>query len=201
MTQTIDFWFSIGSTYSYLTVMRLAQVADATDISFHWRPFNVRAIMMEMHNRPFVDKPAKAAYMWRDIERRAAMYGLPARLPAPYPLEELEQANRVAIVGWNEGWCADYTRAAYRRWFQLGQPAGSSPNVENSLTDIGEDPKRVIELADSQEIVDALEQATYEAKKLGIFGSPNFVAQGELFWGDDRLMDAVSWLREGRVTQ
>ena len=44
----IDFWFSIGSTYSYLSVMRLPQVVGETGVSFHWRPFNVRAIMREM---------------------------------------------------------------------------------------------------------------------------------------------------------
>ncbi|TIT86612.1 MAG: 2-hydroxychromene-2-carboxylate isomerase, partial [Mesorhizobium sp.] len=70
----IDFWFSIGSTYTYLSVMRLAEVAAETGIEFRWRPFNVRAIMIEMDNIPFAKKPAKAAYMWRDIERRAAMY-------------------------------------------------------------------------------------------------------------------------------
>ena len=201
MTQPIDFWFSIGSTYSFLTVMRLDDLADAADISFRWRPFNVRALMIEMDNRPFVNKPAKMAYMWRDIERRTDMYGLTAKLPAPYPLEELELANQIAVVGSREGWCAAYTQAAYRRWFQLGQPAGSSANVENSLTEIGEDPERVLNLAESQEIVQALSQATGEAKGLGIFGSPSFVVGGELFWGDDRLADAVSWYKGGRVTE
>ena len=86
MTQSIDFWFSIGSTYSFLTVMRLDAYAEAAGVSFRWRPFNVRTLMSEMDNRPFADKPAKMAYMWRDIERRAGMYGLTARLPAPYPL-------------------------------------------------------------------------------------------------------------------
>lgn len=200
MPQTIDFWFSIGSTYSYLSVMRLDQVANSTGIAFRWRPFNVRTIMIEMDNVPFVGKPAKTAYMWRDIERRAAMYGLPARVPAPYPLEELERANRVAIVGSREGWCADYAKATYRRWFQRGQPAGGSPNLEDSLGEIGEDPERVVALAETPEIAEALQQATAEAKELGIFGSPTFVAGDELFWGDDRLMDAVSWCREGMVT-
>ncbi len=71
----IDFWFSIGSTYSYLSVMRLAQIQDETGIEFRWRPFNVRAIMIEMDNIPFAKKPAKAAYMWRDIERRGIIAG------------------------------------------------------------------------------------------------------------------------------
>ncbi|TIR92377.1 MAG: 2-hydroxychromene-2-carboxylate isomerase, partial [Mesorhizobium sp.] len=106
----IDFWFSIGSTYTYLSVMRLAEVAAETGIEFRWLPFNVRAIMIEMDNIPFAKKPAKAAYMWRDIERRAAMYRMVPKLPAPYPLAELERANRVALIAAREGWCEAYAR-------------------------------------------------------------------------------------------
>jgi len=104
----IDFWISIGSTYSYLTVMRLKAVEQETGVAFRWRPFSVRAIMIEQKNIPFVGKPVKLAYMWRDIERRARARGLKPRVPAPYPLKEFDLANRVAIVGESEGWCADY---------------------------------------------------------------------------------------------
>ena len=67
----IEFWYAIGSTYSYLSVMRLTALAEETGIAFDWRPFNVRAIMIEQDNIPFATKPARAAHMWRDIERRA----------------------------------------------------------------------------------------------------------------------------------
>jgi 2-hydroxychromene-2-carboxylate isomerase len=67
----MDFWFSIGSTYSYLSVMRLDRVEQETGVVFNWRPFNVREIMLEMDNIPFRTKPLKLACMWRDIERRA----------------------------------------------------------------------------------------------------------------------------------
>ncbi len=191
----MDFWFSIGSTYSYLSVMRLAEVAAATRITFRWRPFNVRTIMREMENIPFANKPVKAAYMWRDIERRSAMYGLGPRLPAPYPLEKLELANRVAIVAAAEGWVADYTRAAYRHWFEEGDPAGSEPNLSRSIEESGHAPARVIELANSPAGTEGLDAATAEARQLGIFGSPTFVVGRELFWGDDRLEDPIGWER------
>jgi 2-hydroxychromene-2-carboxylate isomerase len=195
----IDFWLSVGSTYTYFSVMRLREVEDRTGIGFNWRPFNVRAIMLEQNNRPFVGKPVKTAYMWRDIERRAVRYGLPVRVPAPYPLQEFERANRIAIVGEQEGWCADYARATYRRWFQDGLEAGIEPNLSESLREIGQDPTRVIARAESDEIAAALQKATEEAKSLGVFGSPSFVVGRELFWGDDRLDDAIAWYRSGTL--
>ena len=156
----------------------------------------MRAIMIEMDNIPFAKKPVKAAYMWRDIERRAAMYGMVPKLPAPYPLAELERANRVAIVAANEGWCEAYAKESYRRWFEMGELAGSEPNVSASIEKAGQNPGRVLRHAESDSAKAELAAATEQAKALGIFGSPSFVVDGELFWGDDRLDDAIRWLKQ-----
>ena len=195
----IDFWFTMGSTYSFLSVMRLPELQRATGISFRWRPFHLLVILQEMKHVPFADKPAKSAYMWRDIERRAAMYGIAAQLPAPYPAKQSVVANLIATVGMREGWGADYARAAYRRWFQLGQETGSEPNVSQSLLDIGQEPARVLALARSEDAKAALTAETDAAREMGIFGSPTFAVDRELFWGDDRLEDAISWYRSGHV--
>ena len=195
----IDFWYSIGSTYSYLTVMRLPKAAQAAAVTFRWRPFNVRHVMVVQNNIPFKDKPEKIAHMWRDIERRAARYGLAPAIPAPYPLPGLVLANQVAILGAEEGWAEAYTRATYRRWFDAGQTAGEEPNLSESLTEIGQDPRRVLATAGSARIVEALSQATQQAMERGVFGSPTFIVDGELFWGDDRLEDAIAWARAGKL--
>jgi 2-hydroxychromene-2-carboxylate isomerase len=194
----IDFWFSIGSMYAFLTVMRMDRVEDTTNVRFVWRPFSVRKIMVEMDNRP-ASKPKKLEYMWRDIHRRAAMYGFAFEGEAPYPLKNFDLANRVAMVGAREGWCADYVRATYRRWFIDKQECGSEPNLSDSLREIGEDPARIIALAESAEIARAYDDATDEARRIGIFGSPTFVSRGEVFWGDDRLEDAVIWHERGTL--
>jgi len=195
----IDFWYSIGSTYSYLTILRLPKVARKEGVDIRWRPFNVRHVMVEQNNIPFKDKPIKTAYMWRDIERRAPRYGLSPKLPAPYPLSGLVLANQVALLGFEEGWGEAYTRVTYRRWFEAGQPAGENPNLCDSLVEVGQDPARVVEIAQSQEIVDALERETAQAMELGVFGSPSFVVKDEVFWGDDRLEDAIAWAKFGRL--
>jgi 2-hydroxychromene-2-carboxylate isomerase len=195
----IDFWFSVGSTYTYLTVTRLPEVAKRTGVSFRWRPFSVRAIMREMDNVPFSTKPVKAAYMWRDIERRAAACGHPVQVPAPYPLPEFDLANRIAVLGAREGWCEAYVRASYARWFQQGLPSGSEPNLSDSLREIGHDAERVVAEANSDKIAATYDAATDEARALKIFGAPSFVVGDEVFWGDDRLEDAISWHQHGQV--
>ena len=200
MPDPIDFWFSAGSTYSFLSVMRLPQISRETGIPFRWRPFNVRSIMKAMDNRFLAGKPEKYAYMWRDISRRASAYGLTANVPVPHPIAQIETANMLAVRAAAEGWCEAYAQGTFRRWFELGQEPGSEPNVSATLRECGQSPDDLLSWCRTPAAASALEAATAEARALGIFGSPNFVVGGtELFWGDDRLVDAIAWYRHGSL--
>lgn len=195
----IDLWMSVGSTYSFLTVMRMGDIEKKYGVRFDIRPFSVRQIMVEMDNIPFSTKPLKSDYMWRDIERRASLFGIDVKVPAPYPLPGFDLANQIAILGVQEGWERDYILATYKLWFQKGLPAGQEPNLSKCLKSIGLDPEVVIAGAQSDEIVAAYELATSKARSLGIFGAPSFVSHGEMFWGDDRMEEAVLWHLERKL--
>ncbi|CAD0183332.1 DSBA-like thioredoxin domain protein [Ruegeria sp. THAF57] len=195
----IDFWYSIGSTYSFLTIMRLDDWCAENDVAVAWRPFNVRSVMSEQKNIPFAGKPVKSAYMWRDIERRAAKYHIHAHLPAPYPISDLELANQVALMGIQDGWGKSFTQNLYRIWFEDGIEAGSEAAISEALLRCQQDPRLTLARARSPDAVSALEFETDRASRLGVFGAPSLVVRGEVFWGDDRLDDALSWSRVGHV--
>ncbi len=195
----IDFWFSIGSTYSFLTISRLDEWCDENSATVNWRPFNVRTVMLQQQNVPFAGKPAKSAYMWRDIERRAAKYHLHAKLPAPYPVSDLPLANQVALLGMGEDWGKNFVQSLYRVWFEDGIEAGSEAALSEALHRCQQDPRLILARARSPDTVEALEIETEKAIDLGVFGAPSFVVNGEVFWGDDRLDDALSWARVGHV--
>lgn len=190
---SLDFWFSVGSTYTYLSVMRLDTVERQSGVTFRWRPFDVRAIMLEMDNIPFSTKPIKERYMWRDIERRAKKYSLPWSGIPSYPPNHLGFINRVALVGAEEGWCAQYVKATYQRWFRTRQDPSLESELMATLKGIGQHPDEVLASAASEKMKAALQSQTDAARALQIFGSPNFVVGKEVFWGDDRLEDAIQW--------
>ena len=193
----VDFWFSIGSTYTYLAVNRLSEVSKKEDIKFNWYPFSVRKIMMDMDNIPFTppSKKIKSDYMWRDIERRAKFYGFEAKVPAPYPLKEFDLANQIAILGMNEGWGIDYVTSTYKRWFQLGKEPATEPNITEILQELNLDKEDTLNKAQSSEINNQYLDNTDKAYKNGVFGSPTFIYEGEVFWGDDRLDDCIKWIK------
>tara|TARA_B100000886_G_scaffold261956_1_gene186678 strand:+ start:130 stop:729 length:600 start_codon:yes stop_codon:yes gene_type:complete len=192
----INFWFSIGSTYTYLSVNRISEVAKRENLSINWRPFSVRKIMMDMDNIPFTppSKKVKSDYMWRDIERRAKFYGFDAKVPAPYPLSQFDLANQIAILGMLEGWGVDYVYKTYQRWFQQGKEPATEPNLTEIFEELDLDHDETIKKANEDKIKDQYLQNTETAYKNGVFGSPSFIYEGEVFWGDDRLEDCIKWI-------
>ena len=191
----IDFWFSIGSTYTFLSVNRIHDVEKKENIKFNWHPFSVRKIMMDMDNIPFTppSKKIKSDYMWRDIERRAKFYGFEAKVPAPYPLSQFDLANQIAILGMNEVWGVSYVLKTYQRWFQQGKEPAVEPNLTEILEELNLDTSKIMEHAQDPKINDQYIKNTEEAYKKGVFGSPSFIYKGEVFWGDDRLEDCIKW--------
>lgn len=196
---TIDFWFTMGSTYTCLAASRLAEVEHRTGLSFRWRPFDFRTLLRERNYSPFPPGSPRTAYMWRDIERRAAMYGIQVHVPAPYPVADSWHANCVALLGMQEGWGARFVPSAYRRWFLFGEENGGEANLRAALAEAGQDYQRVVALARSDRLKRDLEMQTDEARRLNLVGSPSFMVGDEMFWGDDRLQDAIDWAKHGRV--
>lgn len=188
----LDFFYFFGSVYAYPSVLRIAALAEAAGVKVRWRPFNVRPLMRE-NNVALRDEAQKVRYMWRDIERRAAWHGLPFVKPPIWPTEPDLLACRVAMVAAEEGWVAPYSVESFRAWYLEGLPMGSTESLQAILPRVGQDPGRVLALADRPEATARLEAETEAARKLGAFGSPTFAVGEELFWGDDRLEEAVAW--------
>ena len=193
----IDFYFSIGSTYTYLSVTRILDVEQKHGVKFNWKPFSVRAIMKEMNNIPFPkDKKNKVDYMWRDIERRAEGYGFFAKTPVPYPLTQFDLANKLAILGLKEGWGVDYVQITYKRWFQENKEPAIEPNISEICSKLKLDKEKITSKANSEEIEKEYLANTDSARKNKIFGSPSFIVNNEIFWGDDRMEDAINWSKK-----
>jgi len=188
----IDFFQFYGSIHSYLSVMRITKLAAGAGVIVRWRPFNLREILIEQNNTDFVKNPVKMSYFWRDIERRAKKLGIKFRGPAPYPADPDLVALRTGIVAAQQGWCESYSVATFKAWFLDQRPPGRDNNVADILAGLGKNAQEILALAVSDETAARLKAETQAARNLGIFGSPSFAVGKEIFWGDDRLDDAMA---------
>jgi len=192
--KTLDLWFEFGSTYSYPAVARARPVADAAGIEVRWQPFLLGPLFADqgLTDSPFNLYPAKGRYMWRDMERRCEGFGLPFRRPTAFPRNGL-LAARIACTGLGSDWLPDFVLAVYTANFAEDRDIASPEVLAGILGAMGLDAEAVVREAGSPANKQRLRDQTERARTLGIFGAPTFAVGDELFWGHDRLGDAVAW--------
>ena len=120
---------SIGSTYTYLTALRLSKFIQSNDFDISFKIINIRWIMKKMDNVPFPpSKPSKVNYMWKDIQRRAEIYQIPIPKILPYPLKYFDEANLYALTALEEGWFVQYLQEHLSMVIFRRDLAGSDEN-------------------------------------------------------------------------
>ena len=191
---TVEIWFEFASTYSYLTVMRAEAELRAKAVPFNWKPFLLGPIFRDKgwNTSPFLLDEIKGAHMWRDMERRAAHYGLPFQRPSPWPMNPI-RAARVMTAALEEPWCGDFARAVFTAQYGRGEDISTEGVLGAALETCGVEAEPWLALAQADATKASLRARTEQARTHGIFGAPSFVVEGELFWGDDRLEDAMGW--------
>jgi 2-hydroxychromene-2-carboxylate isomerase len=194
-TASLEFWFEFGSTYSYLSAARIESVAEAASVPVLWEPFLLGPIFAELgwDDSPFNVYPAKGRYMWRDVKRLCEKYDIPFARPSRFPRNGL-LAARIACLAMvrSEPWLPEFARAVFRANFAGDREIGDTAEIRSLLDSLGQPADDIVEQAQAPENKLRLREQTQRAKDLGIFGAPSFVVGGELFWGNDRLEDALA---------
>ena len=193
----IEFWFDFGSNYSYLSVMRIEALAAERSVAVRWRPFLLGPIFRALgyENSPFVLQKQKGAYVWKDMERQCRKYGLALTRPTDFPRTAL-LAMRVALLGAEQQWIGAYCRGIMQLNFAHDRDIGSVEVVSEALDQLGLPAQQLIADAQTDANKLRLREQTERAAAKGIFGAPTFFAGEEMFWGNDRLEDALAFCVE-----
>jgi len=191
---TVEFWFEFASTYSYPAAMRVAKVAQAAGVDLVWRPFLLGPVFagQGLTDSPFNVFEQKGRYMWRDVARICEADGLAFKKPPSFPQNGLK-AERIALIGLDEGWGEEFARRVYVANFAEGLSISDDDVLARLLENIGQGVSDVAARAYAQDNKDRLKAQTLRAIELGIFGAPSFTVEGELFWGNDRMEAAFEW--------
>ncbi len=192
----IEFWFEFGSNYSYLSVMRIESAAAAADCAIVWRPFLLGPVFKSFgwDTSPFVLQKEKGAYMWRDMQRECAKYDLPWTQPTEFPRAAV-LPGRVAAYGTDKPWIGEFCRQVMTQNFVDDVSINDTDAVTRALQAAGQPADEIIEQALEPANKGRLRQWTEEAQSRGIFGAPTFFVGEEMFWGNDRLDDAIAFAK------
>ena len=189
----IQFWFDFASTYSYLSAARIEQAAAAHGVSVSWQPFLLGPIFSDQgwDTSPFNLYPAKGRYMWRDMERICNMRKLAFQRPEQFPQNGLTAA-RLALAIESQRQRARFVWSVFAAEFAAGRDISDASVLAECLTSAGASVDIPGRTGDA-DIKAKLFAQVDQARALGIFGAPSFIVGDELFWGDDRLDDAISY--------
>ncbi len=200
--KAIEFWFDFGSNYSYISAMRIEKAAAAAGKQVLWRPFLLGPIFKSFgwDSSPFVLQKAKGNYVWRDMERECEKYGIGWTRPTAFPRAAVLPL-RVAIAASEEPWVGDFCKRVMQMNFVADRDIDSVPAVTEVLEQLQVPVALWLEKSQSAENKLKLRAQTESAQSKGIFGGPTFFVDGEMFWGNDRLDDALAWSDVKRFTQ
>jgi len=190
---TIEFWFDFGSNYSYLTMMRIRRLAADAGVRVVLKPFLLGPIFKAQgwETSPFVLQAAKGRYVWRDMERQCEKYGLRWKQPSVFPRNGL-LAARVALQGEGAAWESDFCEQVMLANFADDREIGDEAVIGSILAGLGVDADVIVAAAQSDACKAELRARTGAAQSRGVFGAPTFFVGDEMFWGNDRLEDALA---------
>jgi len=188
----IEFWFEFGSAYSYLSVMRIEREAAQRGVDVLWRPFLLGPIFQAVgfKENPLVEQKEKRSYVLRDMARQCQKYQLQWIHPSIFPRQGLLPL-RVALLGAEKPWIAAFCREVMELNYGVGDDINDPQRLAPVLTKLGVQASEILEQAKAEPTKALLRNQTEEARARGIFGAPSFFVGTEMFWGNDRLDDAL----------
>ena len=194
----IEFYFDFSSPYGYLAAHRIDEMGEEAGRAVLWRPILLGAVFKATGQSPLVSQPLRGPYHLHDLKRTARRLKLPFQLPDDFPMATIAAAR--AFYALEAGSPADAKRLALALFdaaFQRGINISATETVLRLGAEIGLDPARLEAGIKDDEIKQRLKAETDGAIARNIFGSPFFVVDGEMFWGNDRIPDLRDWLKSG----
>ena len=198
MAEPIDFYFDFSSPYGYFAAMRVDDLGTRHGRKVRWIPYLMGAAMKRTGAQPLVARDLVADYARVDLPRSARFYGIPFRLPSPFPVATVAAARAYWwLHGRDPERARNLARALLRAYFVDGRNIGEAPIVIDVAAE-NEVDRGELEAALGDERVKArLKAVTDDAIARGVFGSPFLIVDGEPFWGNDRLDQVDEWLARG----
>lgn len=189
MGKTIDYYFSLVSPWTYLGARRLEEIAAAKGAVIRVKPVSLAKIFPQSGGLPLPKRaPQRQAYRLVELERWSKFLGEPITLhPAFFPADERLAAYCVIAAGETGGDPLKLAHAILRAVWVEERNIAEEETLAAILKETGHDPDAILSAAKEPSKEAAYDELSQEALEAGVFGSPSYVVEGELFWGQDRL--------------
>ena len=189
MRQTIDYYFTVTSPWSYLGDIRVREIAARCNVTLQHRPVNAGEIFSKTGGLPLKDRSAeRQAYRLRELARWRERLKIKLNLEPTFFPASSELADKVIIVTRESGIDPGPLTNAFMRTVWVDNENIADPEVIKDVLDAKElDAVALMASAQQEKTARMLAAHTEEAISRGVFGLPSYVTAHDLFWGQDRL--------------
>jgi 2-hydroxychromene-2-carboxylate isomerase len=191
MAKKLEFFYDCSSPWTYLAFSRIEEVARRHNAELIWRPILVGGVfnavnpsVYESRERPV---KAKARYYQKDLQDWARFYGLKIGQPTVFPVNSVK-AMRGAFVAHEHGKISPYSRRTFESYWGEDRDIGRDEVLRDIVRAVGLDPDEFFSKIAAPEYKDKLRVNTEELIARGGFGSPTMFVDGDMFFGNDRLV-------------
>lgn len=188
MTKSLDFYFDFGSPAAYLAYTQLPKICAESGASINWLPMLLGGVFQATGNSSPAAVPAKGKYMFGDLQRFAARYGVPFKHNPFFPINTLMlMRGAVGLQMRKDDRFGAYLKAIFEAIWVDGKNLNDLAVTGAVLHDAGFDAAAMLALVNQQDVKDRLKALTQQAVERGIFGAPTMFVGQTMFWGQDRL--------------
>jgi 2-hydroxychromene-2-carboxylate isomerase len=201
MPRQIDYYFSVQSPWAYIGHQSFRDVVAAYDLKVNHKPVVLVDLFSETGGLPLLKRhPVRQRYRMVELQRWRDKRGLQFKLePANWPFNA-RLADGVVVAAIEAGHDPDpFLRRAFPAVWENELNLGDAATLVRLADDSGLPGKALVERSKSDDIGKIYEQNRQDALTADVFGSPAYVLDGEVFWGQDRIELLVDALKSGRA--
>jgi 2-hydroxychromene-2-carboxylate isomerase len=200
MLRSIDYWFTLASPWAFLGHQPFLDLATAHGVTVNYKPVDLGEVFPHTGGLPLPKRhPARQRYRILELQRWREARGVALKIhPKHWPFP-VATANRSIVALAQTG--ADpgrYTRRCFEGIWVEDKDLGQNETLLALLKECGHDGTKILEAAKSDAVGAIYARNAEDAVAANVIGSPCYVLDGEVFWGQDRLPLLESALRNGR---
>lgn len=195
----VTWYYDYSSPYTYLASTRIEAVCERNGYTLLWKPILVGGIFNAVNQSVYEARatPAKARYGAKDVTDWARYYGIPFQFPSIFPVNSVK-ALRGALMALDAGLISPYSHRVFRAYWAEGRDIADDAVLRGIAEETGLDGAAFIQWTGCGEAREKLRAITQEGMDRGVFGSPTFFLEDDMYFGNDRLVLLEQAMRDAR---
>ena len=186
MIKPFDFYFDFASPYAFLAHKQIRNIENENSIKINYKPVLLGGLLKSAGIKPIADIPIKGKHMIKDCKLWAEKYNIDFKFNSYFPIHALN-LMRCVLIAEKKNFIQNFINKVFDAIWKDGLNLNDNAIFEKLLKNMDVNPENFLKYSLEDKNKNDLKKRTDDAYDKGIFGTPSFVINNKIFWGQDRL--------------